>query len=118
MISKTRLDRKLKRKTNSRLVETIILAKKKKNWLQVANLLTRKLAVNLDKIEKESKEGDTVVIPGKVLGGGILLKKVRVAAFSYSGSAKEKLKNVKCEATPIEEEINKNPEAKGVKIIT
>ena len=117
MISKTRLDRKLKRKTNKYLVETIILAKKKKNWLEVANLLTGKIAVNLDKIEKESKEGDTIVVPGKVLSMGKLSKKIRVAAINFSEAAKEKLKNAKCELVSLEEEIKKNPEAKGVKTV-
>lgn len=117
MISKTRLDRKLKRKTNRYLVETIILAKKKKNWLGVANLLTGKIAVNLDKIEKESKEGDTIVVPGKILSMGKISKKIKIAAMNFSEAAREKLKNAKCEIVSLEEEIKKNPEARGVKII-
>ncbi|MBD3261125.1 MAG: 50S ribosomal protein L18e, partial [Candidatus Altiarchaeales archaeon] len=45
-------------------------------WVQVADLLdkTRKnrRAVNLHKINKHTSDGDTVVVPGKVLGEGLL----------------------------------------------
>ncbi len=59
-------------KTNPWIVDTINAAKKNKAWLGVAKLVagsTRKYAeVNLDEIDKQTKEGDTVVIIGKVLG--------------------------------------------------
>jgi len=41
------------------------------------------------------KEGETVVVPGKVLNVGELTKKVEVAAFSFSQSAEEKIKKRK-----------------------
>lgn len=53
------------------------------------------VSVNLSKLEKLAnvKEGAIVVIPGKVLGVGDLNKKITVYAYSFSKSAKEKLKN-------------------------
>ena len=122
MISKTKISKRIRRKINPEIVETLRLAKKNKGWERVAYLIsgpTRKYSsINLRKIEKETKEGDTVVIPGKVLGLGTISKKVRVCALNFSESAKEKLKEQKSEIVTIFEEIKKNPKAEGIKIIT
>ena len=121
MKSKTKIEKQLKRKINPELVETIIKAKKNDKWLGIASLLSAprklKIYVNLEKIEKESKEGDTIIVPGKVLSQGDISKKIRIAALSFSQQAREKLKNRKCEIVTIKEEISKNKEAKGVKIL-
>ena len=111
----------MKRKLNPELVETIIKAKKLEGWIKIAGLLSsprrNKISVNLDKIDKESKEGDTIVVPGKVLSKGDVSKKIRIAALSFSEKAKGKLKDKKCEIVSILEEIKINPKAKGVKIL-
>ncbi|AAR39331.1 NEQ489 [Nanoarchaeum equitans Kin4-M] len=49
--------------------------------------------VNLWKIEKHSNDGDTIIVPGKVLGSGELTKDVKVVALSFSQTALEKLKD-------------------------
>jgi large subunit ribosomal protein L18e len=121
MKKKSKIEEQLKRKTNSELVQTIIAAKKKKEWLEIAGILSsprvKKINVNLDKINEESKEGDIVVVPGKVLSEGELNKKIKIVAFSFSEKAKEKILNAKGEVLNMLDEIKKNPEAKGVKII-
>ena len=121
MISKTRIDRKMKRKTDMYLVKTIVSAKKGNKWLEVGHLIsgpTRKQSkINLRVIEKNTSEGDTVVIPGKVLSEGEISKKIRIAALGFSKKAVEKLKSKKCEIVSIAEEIKSNPEAKGIKIL-
>jgi len=118
---KTRIEKKLKKKKNSELVETIIAAKKQKNWLEVANLISRpknKLSKkNLFEINKETEKGDAVLIPGKILATGALDKKVRIIALSFSTSAVEKMKKTKSEAVYIIDEIKSNPKAEGIKII-
>jgi len=120
-ISKTRINRKLERKTSSDLVETIILAKKLKPWLKIAHLISvprrKQAAVNLKDIEKETKEGDTILVPGKVLGQGEISKKIRIAALYFSESAMKKLKEKKCEQVSIKEEIKVNPKAQGIKVM-
>lgn len=73
--------------------------------------------MNLKDIEKVTTEGDTVVVPGKVLGSGNVNKKVRICALNFSESAKEKLKESKGEIVTIIEEIKKNPKAEGIKIL-
>ena len=121
MKSKTLISRQMKGKLNPELVETIIEAKKNKNWLNIASLLSKprsqKISVNLDEIEKESKEGDTIAVPGKVLSSGSISKKIKIAALSFSQEAKRKLKENKCGIASLIEEIEKNKDAKGVKIL-
>lgn len=120
-ISKTKLKRHLRMKTNPELVETIKLASKSAPWQAIAKRLaasTRKQSsVNLMEIDKKTTAGDTVIILGKVLGFGELTKKVRICALSMSHSAKEKLKNTKSEGVSVLDEIKKNPKAEGIKII-
>ena len=121
MKTKTSIEKQLQKKTNSELVETIILAKKNKGWLEVAGILSgprrKRTNVNLGKIDEEAKEGEIIVIPGKVLSLGEINKKIKLAALGFSEIAREKLLNSKSEAVTILEEIKKNPSAKGIKIL-
>lgn len=119
MKSKTLIDKQMKRKTSSELIETIKKAKKKNNWLEVAGLLSspKRISVNLKEIEKKSEEGDTILIPGKVLSEGEISKKIRIAAMNFSGKAGKKLKGKNCKLVSILEEIKENPDAKGIKIL-
>jgi large subunit ribosomal protein L18e len=115
-----------KRKTNPRLVNLIdlLLRESAKNdadvWKYVAERLaspTRRWAeVGLDKIEKYANEGEYVVVPGKVLGGEIR-KAVKVAAFSFSATAKTKIKEAGGEWMSIEDLLKLNPSGKGVRIL-
>lgn len=86
-------------------------------WKRIAEELSRptrsRRSVNIQKIEKHSKDGETVIVPGKVLGTGDLTKKVKVAAFRFSDSAKLKIKS----PMTIEQLLKENPKGKGVRII-
>ena len=121
MISKTKISARIVKKQNPEIVHTIFAAKKNKNWMKVAQKISgarRKYdSVNLKNIDLKTKEGDTIVVIGKVLGSGEINKKVRVCALGFSESARSKLKKAKCEAVTILEEINKNKNAEGVKIL-
>ncbi|MCD6547218.1 MAG: 50S ribosomal protein L18e [Nanoarchaeota archaeon] len=109
--------------TNIQLIKLINELKKLKKpiWKRVASDLERprriRRIVNLSRINRYTKDGDVVVVPGKVLGDGILEKKIEIAAFQFSQSAKEKIKLSGSSAISIQELIKKNPEGKGVKII-
>lgn len=121
MKSKTKIEKQLRRKTNNYVREVIIKAKKNEKWLEVASLLAMprrlKIVKNLEQIDKESKEGDTIVVPGKVLSKGEISKKIRIAALSFSQEAERKLKAKKCEVIKLEEEIEKNAKMQAVKIL-
>ncbi|MEK6848901.1 MAG: uL15 family ribosomal protein [Nanoarchaeota archaeon] len=94
---KRRIDFKLRKKTNKELVRTIIKAKKNKELLQIAHFASfprrKRIEVNLEVIEKKAKNGENIVVPGKVLSTGSITKKLNVYAVSFSNSAREKIEN-------------------------
>ena len=111
----------MKKKTSSLLVKTIISAKKNKGWLKVAEILSgprkKRVNINLEKINKEAEKGEKIVVPGKVLSQGEINKKLKIIALDFSEKAKEKLLKSKSESSSIIEEIQKNPEAKEIRIL-
>ena len=117
----TKIKKQIKKKTNSELVETILSAAKNEKWFDVARVISgprrKRISVNLDEIDKVAKEGETIVVPGKVLSQGEAKKKIKIVALSFSENAKEKLSRNKKDFATIEEEIKKNPDAKGIRII-
>lgn len=119
IISKTRINNMMKNKRDDYIVKTILEGKKKDKWRKIIQIIAggrrRYSSINLDEIEKETKEGDTIVVAGKVLGSGDISKKIRVVSLYFSQSALEKLKKQKCETVSILEEIKVNPEARGIK---
>lgn len=121
MKSKTKISKQTEKKSKTELVDTIISAKKQEAWLEVAGILSgprrKSICMNLEEIEKKSKEGETIVIPGKVLSQGELTKKIKVIALNFSDKAKEKLLSSKCQVAYIQDEIKSNPNGKGVKIL-
>ena len=121
MISKTKLFERLEKKRSPEIIETMLACKKNEAWLNVGQIISgsrkRMPIVNLDKIDKESKLGDVIVVPGKVLSQGDVTKKIKVVALDFSSNAKEKLAQSKSEMVKLIDEIKKNPEAKGIKIL-
>ena len=118
MISKTKIEKGLKKKTDLYLVETII--KLKKTRPEVAKALamprSRWKYINLEDIDKKTKTGEKILVIGKVLGDGDLSKKIKIVAWNISKKAMEKIKKSKSEAVLIFDEIKKNPELKELKI--
>ena len=116
MISKTQISKRARKKTNPELVETILLAKKN-NLLEVAKLLSiptrKRVSISLEEINKQAKENETIIVPGKVLGNGEIKKKIKIIALSFSSSAEEKLRKAGCEMLRIKEGIEKNKKLKG-----
>ena len=64
-------------------------------WKRIAEDLERstrqRRIINLYKINKYTKENETVIVPGKVLSVGELDHNVVIAAFSFSNTALEKI---------------------------
>jgi large subunit ribosomal protein L18e len=120
MKSKTKIFKQTKRKTSQELVETILACKKNKNWKNIAEILSSprrmKICVNLDEINEKTKEGDTIIVPGKVLSEGNVDKKIRIVALNFSEKAREKLKKTKSEVVNILEELKINPKFQGAKV--
>lgn len=108
--------------TNNVLLNTIELLEQQRAsvWSEVAENLgkvnRKRPEVNLSDIERNTDQGDTVVVPGKVLGAGRLTKEVTVAAFKASGSAKQNI-NDNGEFKFIEDLVEENPEGTDVKVV-
>lgn len=121
MKSRTRIEKKAKRKTSLVLVETIRQSKKLDDWNEISDLIAspkRKYIIfNLSEINDFAKDGENIVIPGKVLSQGEINKKIRVVALKFSERAMEKLLRSKISFSYIGDEIKKNPNAKDLKIL-
>ena len=91
-----------------------------KLWLRIAKDLSRptriRRAVNLYKIDKNTKDGETALVPGKVLSVGELNKKLTIAAYQFSDKALEKINKVG-KAIKIQELIKDNPKGEKIRII-
>lgn len=113
--------------TNPELIRLIRVLKKAANksgaaiWRDLAQRLSsarsRRVAVNLSRINRYSASGETILVPGKVLGAGIIDHPVKVAAFQFSEQARLKIGKAKGKCLTIEELMEKNPKGSNVKII-
>lgn len=83
------------------------LEKPRRNWAEV----------NISRLERYANDGDTIVVPGKVLGAGSLSKKLTVAAFKFSDSAREMIERAGGRNLTIEELVEENPSGSGVRIM-
>lgn len=97
-----------------------LLAGKAPVWKRVATDLTRstrqRRTVNLYTINRVARDGETIVVPGKVLSVGNLDKKVTIAAYQFSSEAKAKI-TANGTVMSIEDLLKTNPEGKGVRIV-
>lgn len=64
-------------------------------WEKVSEILRKprrkRVAVNIGKINRLANDGEIIVVPGRVLGGGFLEKKLTVIAESFSKTAWQKI---------------------------
>lgn len=89
-------------------------------WKRVSKELNKptriRRSVNIDRIQKYTREGEIALVPGKVLSDGELTKKLTVAAYQFSEKAKEKINKVG-KAITIKQLMTENPKGKKVRII-
>jgi len=89
-------------------------------WNDVADRLEKPRSthaeVNLGRIERYANPEETVVVPGKVLGSGVLQKEVDVAAVNFSGTAQTKIEQVG-DTMKLEEALEQNPDGTNVRVI-
>ena len=72
--------------------------------------------VNISKIMTYTREGETAIVPGKVLSLGKMDKKLTIAAYHFSDKAMEKI-NKNGKALTIQELLKKNPKGNKVRIL-
>ncbi len=73
--------------------------------------------INLNRIGQLTKENDTVVFPGKVLGTGNVSHKITLCSFSISNSAAGKITDNGGKLIGYSELIEQNPTGKGVVLL-
>ncbi|MCK9322487.1 MAG: 50S ribosomal protein L18e [Candidatus Methanomethylophilaceae archaeon] len=83
------------------------LERSKQNWAEA----------NLSKLERYAKDGETILVPGKVLAAGSVSKKLTVAAFDFSDAAAAGINAVGGKAITIRELMELNPMGSKVRIM-
>jgi large subunit ribosomal protein L18e len=119
-------ERKIK-KTNVRLIQLIEDLKRysKEYEVNVWKEICRRLEspsknhaqVNLSRINRYTKVNDVIIVPGKVLGAGVLDHPVTVAAVNFTDLAQRKIRATAGAAMTIEEFLETFPKGSNVKII-
>ncbi len=113
--------------TNPVLLEAIegmvshSVEKKAPIWKRLAEELRksarRRAEVNISRLERYCKDGETVAVPGKVLASGTLSKKLTVAAWNFSSGASAKIKKAGGDAISLERLMKLDPAGKNTRIM-
>jgi len=90
-------------------------------WRDLAERLAKprrkRTTVNISRVNRYAEEGDEVLVPGKVLGSGLLDHPVKVAALDFSDQARSKILKAKGQCLSISELLETNPKGTNVKVI-
>ncbi|MCI4446678.1 MAG: 50S ribosomal protein L18e [Pyrobaculum sp.] len=90
-------------------------------WREVAEYIGKprrqRVVVNVGKLNRVADEGDVVVVPGKLLGGGKLSKRIVVAAVNASPKAVQKVVEAGGEVLTIPDLVRRFPRGSRVKIV-
>jgi len=113
--------------TNPELIKIIRSLRKQSReneveiWRYIADRLSRskriRVAVNVSRLNRHTKGGETVAVPGKVLGAGKIDHPINVAAFAFSDQARSKILRAKGKCFSILDLMKKNPKGANVKVI-
>ncbi len=115
------------RTTDPGLIEVVKLLKRRAKevdaniWDALAEELRKsrrnRVSVDLSRINRHSSEDETVLVPGKVLGSGILTHRVNVAALSFSRQAREKIEGAGGRCLALQVLVQENPRGSRIRII-
>jgi large subunit ribosomal protein L18e len=99
-------------------------ASKKNNapiWSRLAKLALKpssaRRTINVSQIDRLTKDGDIIIVPGKVLGTGDMSHKITLCSFSISNSGAQKILGQGGKILSYSELIKNHPTGKGVTII-
>jgi len=73
--------------------------------------------VNISRIARHSKEGETLIVPGKLLGAGLISFSVIIAAYNISNQAKHKIEAAGGKILTIRELSESHPDGTGIRIM-
>jgi large subunit ribosomal protein L18e len=83
------------------------LARARRNWSEV----------NLSRVSRTAKAGETVVVPGVLLGSGDLARPLTIATFRASAGARAKVAKAGGKVVDLRELAASNPKGSGVRIV-
>lgn len=90
-------------------------------WRDIARRIEKSkdslVEVNVGKISRYSSNGETIVVPGIVLGSGRIEEPVNVAALYFSKSAETKIKEAGGKTLSFRELMKENSKGKDIKIL-
>ncbi len=90
-------------------------------WRDIAKRLEKPsrvwAEVNISRITYHVKKGETLIIPGKLLGAGDIDYPVTVATFKATDGARTKITEAGGTVITIPELVKKHPKGNGVRII-
>jgi len=119
--------KQINRKSNSTLVKTIADLKEasRKNeaplWRSIATRLEGPSrnwpSVNISKLEYNINKNGKAIIPGKLMGTGIITKKMTVAAYSFTTSAKDKIQSAGGKCLTYNELIKSVPKGTNIVVV-
>lgn len=90
-------------------------------WRDVAQRLARRRQhwseVNLSRVSRTAKEGETVLVPGVLLGSGELTHPVTIATYRASAGARAKVAKAGGTVLGLRDLAASNPKGSGVRIV-
>ncbi len=90
-------------------------------WRDIAKRLEKPsrvwAEVNISRISLNAKAGETLIVPGKLLGAGDIDRPVTVASFRATKGAREKITAAGGSVLTIPQLITANPKGTGVRIM-
>ncbi|MDX1595334.1 MAG: 50S ribosomal protein L18e [Nitrosopumilaceae archaeon] len=90
-------------------------------WAKLAEYALKpsqaRISVNVNRLDRNTKDNDIVAVPGKVLGTGNISHKITLCSFSISKSAATKILDAGGKIVNYSELIEKTPSGKGVVLI-
>jgi large subunit ribosomal protein L18e len=115
------------KKTDPGLVSLIFDLKKASRdndapiWRDIAKRLEKPsrvwAEVNISRIALYTKKGETLIVPGKLLGAGEINYPITVAAFKATKGAKQKITEAGGSVLTIPQLVKTNPKGTGIRIM-
>lgn len=103
------------------MLERASRAKKAPIWSEASRMLGApaglRVEVNVGRISRIAAKDSALFVPGKVLGSGLVDKRVIVGAFSFSAAARKKIESSGGSAMTVEQFLKKYPAGRGVKLV-
>jgi len=90
-------------------------------WAVAADQLSRprraRAALNVTHVSRSTKPDSLVLIPGKLLGAGVINHRVVIGAFEYSAAAHEKIEQAGGQCMALKDFVSRYPRGSNVTIM-